>query len=91
MSPFAQWVFLAVVCHCVKKTPYRAMAFPFRIAIGAETTSPSQGCAFLSRWSGLQNRLYLVYCLFGFHSAQIVHAKFILFPEDVLHQTLYTR
>lgn len=48
------------------------MAFPFRIAIGAGTTSHAQGCASLSRWNGSLNRLYLMYRLFGFHSAQIV-------------------
>ena len=32
----------------------------------------AQGCASLPRWNSPLNRLYLVYRLFGFHSAQIV-------------------
>ncbi len=54
------------------------MAFPFRIAIGAENTSHAQGCASLPRWNGSLNRLYLVYRLFGFHSAQIVVQVIVL-------------
>ena len=38
----------------------------------------AQGCASLSRWNGLLNRLYLVYRLFGFNSAQIVVQVFVL-------------
>ena len=38
----------------------------------------AQGCASLSRWNGSLNRLYLVYRLFGFNSAQIVVQVFVL-------------
>ncbi len=71
------------------------MAFPFRIAIGAETTSHAQGCASLSRWNGSLNRLYLMYRLFGFHSAQIVVQVVVLtiqvgcVPHTVAECVLY--